>query len=906
MEKKENELILRIEQYIIESQDANFDRYLEQMKQIVIAEPERAAEIERAVEQNIQRYRRNIRKKQTNSVEFKIGAGVLSGIGILFVLIALMMLVRNFMPGAVQGMMMLAFFAVIWLAAQLGISRLSQKLALGISCAGIAGLYLSAALNYYTFEALPRAGALAIMVLTGIISWIVGSVMKSAVIQYASFGGYLLFALILPWGDSLPEYIASLVLLACLNLMWQLGAAGEQRRLVQLVHMICYEIHAVIYGGILCLNQSGTDFTKVLIFGMLAALLLNIFYLKKEGTGFFCVWLSGGIYLTIFITVILIVEAALWESTAYALLLLALPLANLILLFMEKFQRRVQGIHYQSVLLTFQLTFLLAIACADFPWYLPGLILGLALLGIGMWTIREGKLANEIVLSVYAFLGCHILLPDRVAVPGVLAALLAITLLCLYVPSLRGRHEAALVYTNISLMGASLLIRLDMFWWRRDAAAYVSYICVLVLAVAAVLLLWRGRCHLPDSMQFFVLTAVLVYMIFVFRLQLPVAVSIVLMALAILAIIIGFVRWKLSLRVFGLCLSLFVCAKVFFYDFIGLELFERSLLFLAVGLIAIAISLIYAVLEVKQRKERERQEYVYPVNQNIFRKEGNSMNIGVNFFGPKKKLYHDFAGTLERLKQSGIMEAEICVAFQGRMEPPKELELVLTQEQIQEMSGGIWEYNVARERLAKVREAGFTVVSTHVMGDSGEPEKLLAMLPMMQEFGRDTGMKYFVISLMKDLSSIKPFAPVLQQMAGELAKDGMALVYHNHEIECMPEDGTTALAYLMEQCPDLKLELDVGWAKFAGEDPVELMKKYGDRLVLLHFKDIRSDACPENRDTCFTAVGEGSIPLREILANRNACSALDEWGLIIDQDDSPTDILVDLDKGARNIIAAAE
>ena len=98
----------------------------------------------------------------------------------------------------------------------------------------------------------------------------------------------------------------------------------------------------------------------------------------------------------------------------------------------------------------------------------------------------------------------------------------------------------------------------------------------------------------------------------------------------------------------------------------------------------------------------------------------------------------------------------------------------------------------------------------------------------------------------------------------------------------------------------LKLELDVGWAKFAGASVVGLMKKYRDRIELLHFKDIREDACPENRSTCFTAVGEGSIPLKDILKEAKNCP-IAEHGIIIDQDDSPTDILDDIKRGVEHI-----
>lgn len=282
------------------------------------------------------------------------------------------------------------------------------------------------------------------------------------------------------------------------------------------------------------------------------------------------------------------------------------------------------------------------------------------------------------------------------------------------------------------------------------------------------------------------------------------------------------------------------------------------------------------------------------------------MNIGVNFFGPKRRLYHDFDGTLERLKAAGITSAEICVAFAGGGEPPKELKLQIPDEVLREMSGGIWPVEEAPRRLAAVREHGLEVVSVHAMlGFDCSPEQLSAMLPTLLEFGRANRVSYFVISLMKDLEGIRPYIPALRQLSAGLAQAGITLAYHNHEMECIPQDGVSALDFLLEQCPALKLELDVGWATFAGASPVALMKKYRARIPLLHFKDIKADACPANRDTCFTPVGEGSIPLADILKESVHCP-LSHQGLIIDQDDSPNDILEDLALGAANIRRAAQ
>lgn len=280
------------------------------------------------------------------------------------------------------------------------------------------------------------------------------------------------------------------------------------------------------------------------------------------------------------------------------------------------------------------------------------------------------------------------------------------------------------------------------------------------------------------------------------------------------------------------------------------------------------------------------------------------MNIGVNFFGPKRRLYHDFSGTLESLKSSGITSAEICVAFDGNGEPPKELDLKIPPEIFREMSGGIWNLDVAADRLRAVREHGLNVVSCHVMlGFEMTAEVLGGVLPTLLKFGQENRIRYFVFSPMKNTEGVKPLIPAIREVSNALSEVGITLLLHNHEMECIPTDGTTALDYILEQCPNLGLELDVGWAKFAGADPVALMKKYGSRIPLLHFKDVSADACAENRDTCFTAVGEGSIPLREILAAAPCCALVEDC-LIIDQDDSPTDILVDLARGAANIRGA--
>ncbi len=131
---------------------------------------------------------------------------------------------------------------------------------------------------------------------------------------------------------------------------------------------------------------------------------------------------------------------------------------------------------------------------------------------------------------------------------------------------------------------------------------------MLVLAVAAVLLLWRERCCLPGRARGLMLVLVLTYMVFIYQITLPVMVSLLLMGVAAVSIVVGFIRRETGLRIFGLCLALFVCAKVIVYDYWDLDLLPKSILLLVVGMIAIAISVIYAVLEQRQKKMKTEEK----------------------------------------------------------------------------------------------------------------------------------------------------------------------------------------------------------------------------------------------------------------------------------------------------------
>jgi sugar phosphate isomerase/epimerase len=87
----------------------------------------------------------------------------------------------------------------------------------------------------------------------------------------------------------------------------------------------------------------------------------------------------------------------------------------------------------------------------------------------------------------------------------------------------------------------------------------------------------------------------------------------------------------------------------------------------------------------------------------------------------------------------------------------------------------------------------------------------------------------------------KRTAALLNEKALALKPHGIAVGYHNHNLEYAPVGGTTGWDILVNET-DAKLvyfEVDVGWVAAAGLDPVAFLKKYAGRCRWMHVKDVK-------------------------------------------------------------------
>jgi sugar phosphate isomerase/epimerase len=133
-------------------------------------------------------------------------------------------------------------------------------------------------------------------------------------------------------------------------------------------------------------------------------------------------------------------------------------------------------------------------------------------------------------------------------------------------------------------------------------------------------------------------------------------------------------------------------------------------------------------------------------------------------------------------------------------------------------------------------------------------------------------------------------AAVFNRAGAALAKHGMQLYYHTHGYEFRPFGQGTIFDLLVTETSrkTLMFEMDVAWVALPGQDPTELIKKYPDRWLLLHVKDLKKGV-PNNHLvraalTDQVPIGSGQVDWPKLL--RAAQDAGVKYYLI--EDESPT------------------
>lgn len=179
-------------------------------------------------------------------------------------------------------------------------------------------------------------------------------------------------------------------------------------------------------------------------------------------------------------------------------------------------------------------------------------------------------------------------------------------------------------------------------------------------------------------------------------------------------------------------------------------------------------------------------------------------------------------------------------------------------------------------------------------------------LPAIIEYHGKIGNKYIGQSadFFTGYDNLMERCEYYNKMGKILSEHGMKFLYHNHYHEFQPINGKPILYHIMDNTDPnyVDFEVDTFWAMRGGADPVEVIKRAGSRLKLVHQKDFsKATDSPVNiwtvkdpeviitRDTFggahkpedFCEVGTGIMDIQSIL---NAANEVGAEYVILEQD----------------------
>jgi sugar phosphate isomerase/epimerase len=224
--------------------------------------------------------------------------------------------------------------------------------------------------------------------------------------------------------------------------------------------------------------------------------------------------------------------------------------------------------------------------------------------------------------------------------------------------------------------------------------------------------------------------------------------------------------------------------------------------------------------------------------------ESSAARPGVVSYTYRKYFEKDVPSTLDIIKGNGITDIEFSNLF-GKT--AADLRKMIDEKGIYCSSFGVG-YDDLVNKTAEVAQNAKTLGASYVRV-AGIPHKGTFTLEEAQR-------------------AIDDFNRV-----GKILKEqyGLGFIYHNHGFEFQPyQDGTLYDLIVTKTDPKyVSFEMDILWAFFPGQDPAQLIQKYGSRYKALHLKDLRkgvkgnlSGGGAADNDV---ALGTGQIDLPAVL-----------------------------------------
>jgi sugar phosphate isomerase/epimerase len=229
--------------------------------------------------------------------------------------------------------------------------------------------------------------------------------------------------------------------------------------------------------------------------------------------------------------------------------------------------------------------------------------------------------------------------------------------------------------------------------------------------------------------------------------------------------------------------------------------------------------------------------------------------IGVQLYSLRDDAKRDLERTIADIASAGYHDVELLGSMNNFGMPPAKLRAILDRNSLR-------------------------ASSTHVGGNA------LDDLQHQFDDAQTLGHEYITVASLPiakpgKLDDYRRWADRLNE-AGRVARERRIwIAFHNHADDFVVIDGQVAYdVFTARTDPSVvRLQLDTGNLAMAGRDPMEYMKRLGDRYWLFHIKDV-----PRLGAEADTELGKGIIDFRALL---RSIDHIDEKRLFVEQETYP-------------------
>ena len=225
--------------------------------------------------------------------------------------------------------------------------------------------------------------------------------------------------------------------------------------------------------------------------------------------------------------------------------------------------------------------------------------------------------------------------------------------------------------------------------------------------------------------------------------------------------------------------------------------------------------------------------------------------LGLQLYSVREPLAKDYAGTLRQVAAAGYREVEAAGYFS---QTAKQVRGAMQSTGLRCVSA-----HYAYDDLAHDLER--TLAFNHEVG----VEYLICSFPGLKDRSRLADLSYANRVRSFNLEDYRWNADRFNELGAKVKGAGMKFGYHNHTMEFASQQGVVPLDELLRLTDPalVTLELDCGWVVVGGASPEDYLRRYPERISMLHVKDFQKSAGGAPRAA---ELGRGTLDYKAILA----------------------------------------